>query len=263
MSVNEKMTAIADAIRDKTDGTEALTLENMASGVNEVFDAGKKSEYDSFWDSANLDNVSPTSFSGNLWNDETFKPSRDIIWGDNSAQWSFANNRITNLKACLERLGVKLDMSRATAFGYAFATAITEELPEINMSGAKHTGLTSIGGNMPNLIRAEIVLPSAYPDNPTESNSIFANCSKLQHLTVKGLVDFSWNLSKSPLSVESMKSVISCLKDYAGDTANEHKYTITFKASAFKALEAEGATSPKGNTWTEYIDDLKWNLVKA
>ena len=34
MSVNEKMTAIADAIRSKTGGTAALTLDDMASDIN-------------------------------------------------------------------------------------------------------------------------------------------------------------------------------------------------------------------------------------
>lgn len=40
MSVKEKMTAIADAIRGKTGKTEKLTLDAMASGVNEVYIAG-------------------------------------------------------------------------------------------------------------------------------------------------------------------------------------------------------------------------------
>lgn len=42
MSVNEKMTAIADAIRDKTGGTDALTLDDMAENVPKVFEAGKQ-----------------------------------------------------------------------------------------------------------------------------------------------------------------------------------------------------------------------------
>ena len=44
MSVNQKMTAIADAIRDKTGGTSPLTLDDMAAAVPEVFEAGKSSE---------------------------------------------------------------------------------------------------------------------------------------------------------------------------------------------------------------------------
>lgn len=45
-TVNEKMTAIADNIRDKTGRTNALTLDDMASGVNEVYEAGQNSMID-------------------------------------------------------------------------------------------------------------------------------------------------------------------------------------------------------------------------
>ena len=50
MSVFEKMTAIADAIRSKTGGSEPITLDGMASGVNAVYVIGKtdaKAECDS------------------------------------------------------------------------------------------------------------------------------------------------------------------------------------------------------------------------
>ena len=36
MSVNEKMTAIADAIRSKTNGKDSLTLEQMAQRIGEI-----------------------------------------------------------------------------------------------------------------------------------------------------------------------------------------------------------------------------------
>ena len=49
MSVNSKMTAIADEIRAKTGGVDALTLDDMASEVPKVYDAGKKAEYDSIY----------------------------------------------------------------------------------------------------------------------------------------------------------------------------------------------------------------------
>lgn len=42
MSVQEKMTAIADAIRSKTGKTETLGLDAMAAAVPEVYEAGKQ-----------------------------------------------------------------------------------------------------------------------------------------------------------------------------------------------------------------------------
>ncbi len=40
MSVNEKLTAIADNMRSKTGGTEALTLDEMAAAVDDIYQAG-------------------------------------------------------------------------------------------------------------------------------------------------------------------------------------------------------------------------------
>ena len=40
MSVKEKMTAIADAIREKTGGTELLTLDQMVDAINGIQSGG-------------------------------------------------------------------------------------------------------------------------------------------------------------------------------------------------------------------------------
>lgn len=49
MSVNEKMTAIADAIRSKTGETNLLTLDGMAENVPKVYEAGKEEGNETFW----------------------------------------------------------------------------------------------------------------------------------------------------------------------------------------------------------------------
>ena len=41
MSVNEKMTTIANAIREKTGETKALNLDDIANGINNVYEIGK------------------------------------------------------------------------------------------------------------------------------------------------------------------------------------------------------------------------------
>lgn len=90
----------------------------------------------------------------------------------------------------------------------------------------------------------------------------FTDCVNLVNLAFEGVIGKSISFLSSPLSVASLKNIITHLKNYAG-TSSEFSYTVTFKSSAFAELEKEGATSPNGNTWAEYIDDLKWNLVKA
>ena len=61
----------------------AEKLSAVAQNVPKVFEAGKKAgkkaQYDEFWDSfpANLDGT--YLFSGDMWNDVTFKPKRNIV----------------------------------------------------------------------------------------------------------------------------------------------------------------------------------------
>ena len=50
MSVNEKMTDLANSIRAKTGGTEKLSLEQMAGGVDEVYSIGRLQGYNEGYD---------------------------------------------------------------------------------------------------------------------------------------------------------------------------------------------------------------------
>ena len=96
MSINTAMTAIADAIRNKTGGTEKLSLDDMATAVEEVYSAGEKSQYDEFWDSIQNNGTRRSynyAFAWNGWNTKIFKPKYNIIIGGgyDDATWTFAN----------------------------------------------------------------------------------------------------------------------------------------------------------------------------
>jgi hypothetical protein len=90
MGVNEKMTAIADAIRSKTGGTEPLGLDEMAVGVGEVFDAGKQAEYDRFWDGVQ-DNGNRTDYryAFKEWRSTEINPKYPIVCTANSGTEMF------------------------------------------------------------------------------------------------------------------------------------------------------------------------------
>lgn len=89
----------------------------------------------------------------------------------------------------------------------------------------------------------------------------FSNCSELRNLTIEGEIGKNFTMSSNgKLTIDSLKSIINALVDYTG-TSNEYKCTLTLNSGCRATLEAEGATSPNGNTWIEYIDDKKWNLT--
>lgn len=108
----------------------------------------------------------------------------------------------------------------------------------------------------------------------TQESSGFLGCLSLTNITIEGTIGRKLSFASCPLSVDSLKSVITHLKNYAG--VSEYTYTITFKSSAFTALEESGFTDEDKAwlegvgitytddlTWALVIDNLKWNLTLA
>ena len=109
----------------------------------------------------------------------------------------------------------------------------------------------------------------------------FYKCNQLKNIKFEGVIGQTISFSSSPLTVESMKSIITHLKDYSGltdDSGNslEKAYTLTLKSSCVTELETAeftdddkawleevGITYLDDLTWVDVIDDLKWNLVTA
>ncbi len=264
MSINEKMTAIADGIRGKTGGTEALTLDDIASGVNEVYEAGKTKEWSDFWD-AYQEIGERTDYSyafrGSGWNSNTFYPKYDIKPTGESAKSSYMfagwGRPYIDMEKRLNECGVEIDFSQLTSSNYEFYLSKMTNLPVLDFSGCSKMTNTFDYCNF------KTIKLKLSESGETTFSSTFRRCGDLSTVEiVSGVIGKSVSFVDSPLTVESMKSIITHLANYAG-TDNEFTYTVTFKASTFAALEAEGATSPNGNSWAEYIDDLKWNLTVA
>lgn len=100
MSVNTKMTAIADAIREKTGGTDLLGLDEMAAGVNEVYEAGIKSEYDRYWDTFQAGGTRRNywgAFALWFWTDEILDPKHPLIVSENGTYMFYQNSAITHI----------------------------------------------------------------------------------------------------------------------------------------------------------------------
>lgn len=262
---DNRLVNIASAIREKTGKTTTYTDEEMPGGVSEVYEAGKTKEWSDFWD-VFQDNGNRTSymraFSTN-WDDTTFKPKYDMIPTDSEAM--FIWSKITNFKEILKKYNVILDTSKSERMMNMFQNnyKITE-LPEISFeSVTTDARIVAVFSGDYELTRIDKVI---YPtDVYLATTTTFQSCGKLTYLRIGGVLGKNFSVQWCPLDVDSIKSVITHLKDYAG-TSSEYAYTVTFKASAFSALEAEEATAEYNGvacTWAELIDNLKWNLVKA
>lgn len=207
----------------------AQKLTAIAENQQKVYDSGHKKgmtdEQMRFWkvyqNNGNR-NLYQYAFYDYLWNDEIYNPLYPIK--SINANSIFQSSSITDTK-------VTMDLSSCTSTAYYTFSNCTK--------------LTTVR----KLIVNETL---GYYD-------FWYNCKSLTNVTIEGVIGKSMNLKYSPLSVESMKSVISCLKDYSSE--NTGVYTLTLKDECKAALEAEGATSPNGNLWTEYVSDLGWVLA--
>lgn len=262
---NKHYKSIADTIREKANTKTIYKPENMASGVNEVYDKGRTDEWSEFWDAFQLNGTRADyirTFSG-AFSNETFKPKYDFKPTGN-CEYMFYNVQIVgNFKGLLENCGVVLDTSKANSVLGLFNNAweITH-LPEISFESATATDARIQGVFMGcyDLVSIDKVIYPTDVYRPTTNT--FQSCRSLTHLRIGGVIGNNFNVSWSPLDVESVKDVMLHLKDYSTDTENKGKYTLTLSDTSKTAMSNLGAIAEFNNkTYDAYLTDIGWNLA--
>lgn len=248
MGVNEKMKAIADAIRHKTKGTEPLTLDGMATEIPKVFEEGKQAEYDAFWN-AYQENGNRTNydraFAGIGWNDIIFKPKYKInVVG--SAYMTFAATHITEITR------ETVDFSKATKFSYTFYYHNRLEKIEVDVSSATafsdlfyNSNASADRDKYGNL--ADVKLFNIN-EKCTFTRPFPTPFPKLTNFFVSGVIGSDFDIKNLTLiSKDNIINVINCL------STKTSGLTVTLSAAAVnKAFEtAEGLKD--GTTSAEWI----------
>ncbi len=248
---NKHYAAISEKIREKTGTTAKIPPSEMAHGIDDAYEAGRKAEYDRFWDNhptakgyvsgANL-------FSGAGWNDKTFNPKYDIILG--GCYMVFKSCAVTDLVEKLNECGVSIDFSRTNSFSYAFyESKITHigEIPLINdlfATAESHT--VSMFDSAYNLHTIDKILVN---DSGTTlfSNSMFKRADSLANITFEGVIGNSINFQWCPLTKESITNII----EHLSPTVTEKTLTLNLaaKEAAFTTEEWTALTASKAN-WT-------------
>ena len=251
--------AIATTIREKTGTDKLYNTREMASGVSEVYEAGIKSFWDTYLELMRNGFEVPYLFSGASWNSKTFYPTEDIV-PKKASHYLFQNFSwwtapYIDLAQRLEECRVVLDTSQCTGFALSFANCFVTRLPKIDVRSATSLDRTFQGDRV-----LETIDELALKDDGTNTfSNTFQTDISLSNIKISGVIGRSVSFADCPLTVESMKSIITHLKDYSG-TTSELTYSLTLSSASKLALEAEGATSPNGNLWSEYVDDLGWTL---
>lgn len=233
MSVNSKMKAIADNIRAKTGGTEALNLDQIAEGVNEVYEAGKREGASSgdlaeFWGyyinplATDLDYM----FAGQRWSNTTFNPPAVALTAKR-AMYMFARMGFRgDLAQRFEDCGFSIDFSQCVYIDNMFnnCPAITR-IGVLDFSGAKSSAVTVFISCL-SLVTIDKIIVGA---NTKSYSNWFNGCSALENLTMEGVIDKNgFSVQWSPkLTHDSLMTIINILADKSADTSGtEWKVTI-------------------------------------
>lgn len=253
-TVNEKLTAIADAIRLYTGKTEALTLDAMEDGVHESYEyakshyftegieQGKQAEYDAFWD-AFQQNGNRTNYT--------------LAFADSGGRWEFGTTykpkhpmKPTSAQQMYYGSGLKwnahetypVDFSQCTEFYQCFAYAAIDRLGVVDMSKATRTANAFLSCNLLHTIDKLIA-----SENTAFHSSTFSTTPKLANITFEGVIGQSISLANSPLLTNaSVQSIIDCLKDLTGATAQ----TLTLHATVKANLTEEQLATITGKNWS-------------
>ena len=228
----------------------AEKLTTIAENEQKVYDAGKKSQYDEFWDSFQ-ENGNRTAYNQAFhfrgWTPENFKPKYNLQ-PTNAYQMFYnlgfdENTYIAwDLKTHLESLGVTLDFSKATDMRYCFQNAKFTRLGVIDLSSAKNN-VNTIFSNVYWLKSIEKLIVNK--DNVFD-NYGFSNCYAT-HVIFEGALGSNIIYKTVALDEASVKSLLSILVDYSG--AGETR-TLTLHADAKARLSEVDIAIATQKGWT-------------
>lgn len=218
---------------------------------------GRQAEYDKYWDNYQ-DYGKRTSygyaFCRTGWTNSNFQPKYDIAL--TSGEQMFYYSKITDLAGILKKQSVVMDTSKATNVTYMYGYSSLTRIPTTDLSSATNTTYLCSGDT--GLVSIEKIVSS---ETTVFANSAFNNCTALEHCIFEGTIASDINLQWSKkLDLESLKSIIYCLKNYsADDPDNEFTKTVTLSAESWALLAAD-SMSIQGTEyyWEDQIYNNGW-----
>lgn len=206
----------------------AKKLTTIAENVPKVFEAGKKAEYDAFWDVYQQNGERQDyqcAFAGKGWNEHTFKPKYDIKPTSAYGMFNYINNTSANIDLVKieEECGIKFDFSNCTNFQYAFYSSGVIRLGTIDTRAAKSFSQFAGANTTLNTIEKLILKEDG---SQTISNETWFLPSGLTNITIEGKLGDSLRINNSKMTKKSITSLMNAL--YDGSEGN----TLTLSKAA-------------------------------
>lgn len=252
MALTDKLTAIANAVRAKLGTEQTYTLSELSENVDTVYQKGKQTQTDAFWESAQKTSARALrtdysyAFAGAMWNDETYLPKYNIA-PSNCSNMFFHNYEIHSPFKCsaYPNAPITIDTSSSTSFDRFIYDCVVKAVPTINTTAA--TRLSSAFSYAVGLETIDkLILKS---DGSQTFSSVFQGTTTLENIVIEGTIGQN-GFDVSPctkLTHDSLLSIINALKDYSGTTTPK---TVTLGATNLaKLTDAEKATATEKG-WT-------------
>lgn len=269
MSIGEKLITITERMKDVygyghasgyskgyekgyREGGEAAYTGGFNSGYNSAIKdgeaAGRKAEREEFWEANQQGGMRENyqyAYIGYGFDFDNFYPRYDIrTVGPATAMffhWSGGERHADSLRDRLKDCGVTLDTSQATSVSQLFYNSEITQLPTITLpEGASNTNCFA---KNPYLFLIEKVIVG----ENTTYNNCFAETPNLKEIRFEGVIGQNGlDFSDSPgLTVESLRSVLSCLKTLSGTTR-----TLTLGSANLAKLTEEEKAAAAAKGWT-------------
>lgn len=243
MNTSEKLTAIAEKLPQVHES-------GYNKGHSEGVTAGKKAEYDRFWD-AYQDFGERTHYVnafGSMWDAEIFQPKYDIR-PKGSGYMMFHNNVahyivIDDFVEFCEKRGIVFDLSQCTDLMYGLGTLRTKRHGILDFSSCR-SALYLFYSNR----TVETIEEMVFAETTNfSSNTTFADATKLANINkVSGILAKSIHFQNSPLTKNSITNIVNVLSPtVTGETVTFNKAA---KEAAFTADEWATLIATKSN-WT-------------
>lgn len=224
-------------------------VERAKADIDEVFEAGAKSEYDKFWDAYQQNGKRKGysgAFSGVGWTAETFKPKYDLIVKTTARNMFLSGLQGVNLEEHLVNLGIAFDTSGVTSidgFDYFLQHSCPSVMPTIDTRGTTQVRYIFCHANFLTTVRKLIFKE----DGSQTLKSLFDGCTALANITIEGKMGANVDIKAAPLTKESIISVVNAL--YSGATGK----TLTLNLAAVNAAFETSAGANDGSTSTEWL----------
>ncbi len=224
----------------------AEKLTTIVENEQKVYDAGKKSQYDEFWDDYQQNGTLTSyvyAFAGKGWTKENFRPKYDIKPINARLMFNYGgNNCLIDMVALSEELGIVFDFSNTTYFYQCFCGNFFDRLGVIDT-----TSSASLDGMFIEFQGTTIDKLIIRSNGTTTITSSFQSATNLKNITIEGVVGKDFNIQYSPLSKKSIENVVSVLSDATSSLT----LTLSKRAveNAFSDEEWETLVATKPN-WT-------------